>query len=74
VELSAQPTRQIEGSGTVAIDSTAFSTTVRGSYCDQVDTPGRKRRFVKMHIIVGTLTLAILAIAVTDEGGADPLR
>ncbi|MCI4363199.1 MAG: transposase, partial [Thermoplasmata archaeon] len=71
VELSALPMREIEEHGTVAIDSTGFATTVRPCYNDQVDMTGRKRRFVKMHVIIGTRSHAILAIVVTDDRGAD---
>jgi hypothetical protein len=71
VELAARPMQEMEEHGTVAIDSTGFATTVRPCYNDQVHSTGRKRRFVKMHVIIGTRSHAILAIAVTDDRGAD---
>lgn len=71
IELSALPLRQLEDGGTVAVDSTGFSTTVRGAYSSEKHNPGKRHRWVKGHFIIGTRTHAILAVAVTDERGAD---
>ena len=71
IELSAAPFRELEDCGTLAIDSTGFSTTVRGAYSTEKHDPLRKHRWNKGHLIIGTKTHVIAAVAVTDERGAD---
>lgn len=71
IALSALPLRELEAGGTVAIDSTGFCTTCMGAYCTEKHDPGRRHGWIKAHVIVGTRTHAVLAVAVTDERGAD---
>ena len=71
IRRSALPLKDLEGGGTVAIDSSGFCTTVRGIYCTQTHNPTRKQRFAKAHLAVGTKTHVILNVKVTEEIGAD---
>jgi transposase len=71
IRLSSLPLAPLESGGTIAIDSTGFCTTCRGSYCTEKHNPGRKHRWIKAHLAVGTRTHAVLAVRVTDEHGAD---
>jgi transposase len=71
IEDSARPLAELEDGGTVAIDSTGFCTTCMGAYCTEKHDPTRRHRWVKAHLIIGTRTHAVLAVAVTDERGAD---
>jgi transposase len=71
IQLSSLPLAALEAGGTVAIDSTGFCTTCRGSYCTEKHDPSRKHRWIKAHLAVGTRTHAVLAVKVTDEHGGD---
>ncbi|MCI4327350.1 MAG: transposase [Thermoplasmata archaeon] len=71
IEASARPLAELEDGGTIAIDSTGFCTTCMGAYCTEKHDPSRRHRWVKAHLIIGTRTHAVLAVAVTDEHGAD---
>jgi|HubBroStandDraft_1064217.scaffolds.fasta_scaffold44232_3 transposase len=71
IQLSSLPLAALEEGGTVAIDSSGFCTTCRGSYCTEKHDPDRKHRWVKAHLAIGTRTHAVLAVKVTDEHGAD---
>ncbi len=71
IQRSALPLKDLEDGGTVAIDSSGFCTTCRGSYCTETHNPGRKHRFLKAHVVVGVKTHIILNVTVTDESGAD---
>lgn len=71
IRLSCLPLYDLEDSGTVAIDSTGFCTTCRGSYCTEKHNPGRTHRWVKGHFIIGVKTHIVLAAKITDEYGAD---
>lgn len=71
IELSALPLREIETGETIIVDSTGFSTTVRSHYSDQRYGAKAPLRYLKAHLIVGGRTKAVLAIAVTNERGAD---
>jgi transposase len=71
IRRSAEPLRELEDGGTVAIDSTGFCTTCMGSYCTEMHDPGRRHRWVKAHVIVGVRTHIIIDVRVTDERGAD---
>jgi transposase len=69
--LSSLPLAALEAGGTVAIDSTGFCTSCRGSYCTEKYDPGRKHRWIKAHLAIGPRTHAVLAVRVTDEHGGD---
>ena len=71
IQLSALPLAVLEERGTIAIDSSGFCTTCRGAYCTEKHDPGRKHRWVKAHLAIGTRTHAVLAVKITDEHGAD---
>jgi transposase len=71
IRTSAQPLKELEDGGTVAVDSSGFCTTCMGSYCTEKHDPGRKHRWVKAHIIIGVKTHVVLDVVVTDENGAD---
>ena len=71
IEASTRPLAELEDGGTVAIDSTGFCTTCMSAYCTEKHDPSRRHRWVKAHLIVGTRTHSVLAVAVTDEKGAD---
>jgi len=71
IRRSAEPLRDLEDGGTVAVDSTGFCTTCMGSYCTEKHDPTRRHRWVKAHVIVGVRTHIIIDVRVTDESGAD---
>jgi transposase len=71
IRLSSLPLAALEAGKTVAIDSTGFCTTCRGSYCTEKHDPSRKHRWIKAHLAVGTRTHAVLSVTVTDEHGGD---
>jgi transposase len=71
IRQSAEPLRDLEDGGTVAVDSTGFCTTCMGAYCTEKHDPTRKHRWVKAHVIVGVRTHIIVDVRVTDETGAD---
>ncbi len=53
----------------VAIDSTGFSTTLRGEWLR--DHWHKKRGFVKAHVAIDVMTLEVLGVIVTDERVGD---
>jgi len=61
----------IEDDGTVAIDSSGFSTSTMGSYFTEKYEPTRRHEFVKVHLAVGIKTHIVLSAKITDEHGAD---
>lgn len=71
IERSGLVLREIEDRGTVAIDSSGFSTSSMGSYFTERYEPNRKHRFVKLHLAIGTKTHIVLSASITDEHGAD---
>jgi transposase len=71
IERSALVLKEIEDAGTVAIDSSGFSTSTMGSYFTEKYEPERRHRFVKAHLAVGVKTHIVLAVTVTDEHGGD---
>jgi transposase len=71
IRSSAQPLKEIEDGGTVAVDSSGFCTTCMGSYCTEKHYPGRKHRWGKAHVIIGVKTHVVLDLIVADENGAD---
>jgi transposase len=71
IERSGLVLRDIEDAGTVAIDSSGFSTSTMGAYFTEKYAPERRHQFVKAHLAVGAKTHIVLAVRVTDEHGAD---
>jgi len=71
IHRSAEPLREVEEGGTVAVDSSGFCTTCRGAYCTERYDPHRTHRWLKAHLSVGTKTHIVLDAQVTDEHGAD---
>lgn len=71
IERSGLALAEIEDGGTVAIDSSGFSTSTMGAYYTELYEPLRRHRFVKVHMVVGTKTHIVLAAKITDEHGAD---
>ena len=71
IEYSGSVLREIEDDEPVAIDSSGFSTSTRGSYFTEHYAPERRHRFVKAHLAVGVKTHAVLSARITDEHGAD---
>ena len=53
----------------VAIDSTGFSTTLRGEWLR--DHSHKKRGFVKAHVAIDVMTLEVLGVIITDERVGD---
>ncbi|EQD50447.1 transposase IS4 family protein [mine drainage metagenome] len=74
IHRSAEPLREVEEGGTVAVDSSGFCTTCRGAYCTERYGPRRTHRWLKAHLSVGTKTHIVLDTQVTDENGADAPR
>lgn len=71
IERSGLVLREIEDGGTVAIDSSGFSTSTMGSYFTEKYDPERRHQFVKAHLAIGVKTHVALTVRVTDEHGAD---
>lgn len=71
IERSGLVLKEIEDEGTVAIDSSGFSTSTMGSYFTEKYDPERRHQFVKAHLAVGVKTHIVLTVRVTDERGAD---
>lgn len=71
IERSGLVLREIEDSGTVAIDSTGFSTSSMGSYFTEKYAPERRHHFLKAHLAIGVKSHIVLAATVTDEHGGD---
>jgi transposase len=71
IRRSAEPLREVEEGGTVAVDSSGFCTTCRGAYCTERYDPNRTHRWVKAHLAIGTRTHIITDARVTQENGAD---
>lgn len=71
IERSGLVLRDIEDAGTVAIDSSGFSTSTMGSYFTEKYDPARRHNFVKAHLAIGVKTHIVLTVRLTDEHGAD---
>lgn len=71
VRDSAKPMVPFERGGTLAIDSTGFTTSVFGAYLTETHEPDRRHEFVKAHVGVGTRTHIITDVVVTDQNHAD---
>lgn len=71
IERSGLVVKDIEDAGTLAIDSTGFSTSTMGAYLTEKYHPERRHRFVKAHLAVGVKSHVVLAVRLTDEHGAD---
>lgn len=71
VELTGLALKGIEDQGTVAIDSSGFSTSTMGSYFTERYEPTRRHQFVKVHAAVGVKTHIVVSAKVTDEHGGD---
>jgi transposase len=71
IERSGLVLRDIEDAGTVAIDSSGFSTSTMGSYFTEKYAPERRHGFVKAHLAVGVKSHIVLAVRVTDEHRGD---
>jgi transposase len=71
IERSGLVLRDIEDAGTVAIDSSGFSTSTMGAYFTEKYAPDRRHRFVRAHLGVGVKSHIVLSVRVTDEHGAD---
>lgn len=71
VERSGLILKDIEDGGTVAIDSSGFSTSCMGAYFTEKYDQTRRHEFVKLHLAIGVKTHIVLAAKVTDEHGAD---
>jgi transposase len=71
IERSGVVLKDIEDAGTVAIDSSGFSTSTMGAYFTEKYDPERRHRFVKAHLAVGVKSHIVLSVSVTDERGAD---
>lgn len=71
IRFTASVLADLEEGGTIAVDSTGFCTTCRGSYCTEHHDPSRRHAWVKAHLVIGVHTHLVLAVRITDESGAD---
>jgi transposase len=71
IERSGLVLKDIEDAGTVAIDSSGFSTSTMGAYFTEKYDPERRHRFVKAHLAIGVKSHIVLSVRVTDEHGGD---
>lgn len=71
IEQSSLVLREIEDEGTVAIDSSGFSTSSMGAYLTEKHDPMRRHSWVKAHVVVGVKTHIVQAVRITDEHGGD---
>ncbi|HZY91760.1 MAG TPA: transposase [Thermoplasmata archaeon] len=71
VDRSGMVLAGIEDQGTVAIDSSGFSTSRMGSYFTEKYEPSRRHSFIKAHLAIGVKTHIVLSATVTDEHGGD---
>ncbi|HEV2449087.1 MAG TPA: transposase [Thermoplasmata archaeon] len=71
IEQSSLVLREIEDKGTVAIDSSGFSTSSMGAYLTEKHDPTRRHGWVKAHLAIGVKTHIVQAVTITDEHGAD---
>lgn len=71
IEESSYPLRDLLDGGTVAVDSTGFCTTCRGSYCTEKHDPTRRHCWIKAHLVVDVATHLVVGVKVTDDKGAD---
>ncbi len=71
IERSGLVLKDIEDAGTVAIDSSGFSTSTMGAYFTEKYAPERRHGFVKAHLAVGVKSHVVLSVRVTDEHGGD---
>jgi len=69
VHRTAMPLTAIEKD--FAADSSGFTTTCFGSYCDHKHKGKRKHKYLKAHIMSGVKTNIVTDIVVTDDRGAD---
>jgi len=69
ISLSAAPLNSIETD--FAVDSTGFSTSQFGSYCQEKYRAERRHEFIKAHACVGVKTNIVTSVEVTGENGAD---
>jgi len=69
VAVSAAPLKAVETE--FAVDSTGFTTSQFGAYCNDKYQMHRKHEFVKAHACVGVKTNIVASVAVTDCNGAD---
>jgi hypothetical protein len=56
---------------TFAVDSTGFSTTQFGNYIEDKYGVKRERKWIKVHVCVGTKTNTISSVKVTEANSAD---
>jgi transposase len=71
VRDSAKPMIPFELGGTLAIDSSGFTTSVFGAYLTETHEPDRRHEFVKAHCAVGTRTHIVTDVVVTEQNHAD---
>jgi hypothetical protein len=71
IERSGLVLKEIEDAGTVAIDSSGFSTSTMGAYFTEKYDPECRHRFVKAHLAIGVKSHIVLSVRVTDEHGGD---
>ena len=71
IRESAKPLIDLESGGTVAIDSSGFTTSTFGTYLTETHQPHRRHEFVKAHIAIGTRTHIVTDLVVTSNRGAD---
>lgn len=69
VRQSAIPLAGIESS--FAVDSTGFSCSTFGRYCEEKHGLKRSRNWLKVHISTGTVTNIVTDVIITDEYSAD---
>ena len=69
VRQSAIPLAGVETS--FAVDSSGFSCSTFGRYCEEKHGLKRARNWLKVHISTGTLTNVIADVIITDEYSAD---
>lgn len=69
IEFSAIPVKQLEEH--FAADSSGFSTSMFGRWCDVRAKRQERRLFKKVHVMVGTRTNIIASVEVTDGATSD---
>jgi transposase len=71
LSLSAAPLVGLEDGGVVAPDSTGIQTTSFGAWREEKHGESRKKKWLKVHAIVGTKTHVIMRAYVTDQNSGD---
>jgi transposase len=71
VRESAKPMIGFERGGTIAIDSSGFTTSVFGAYLTETHEPNRRHEFVRGHIAIGTRTHVVTNLSVTSQHSGD---